>query len=233
MTLNCIVVDDSAIQRLSIVKLVKNHPNLNLVAEYSSALETKNGLNTQQADLIFLDIEMPDLTGFELVDILDDKPQIIVVTGKTEYAFKAFSYDATDYLQKPITKERFNIAVKKALELYKLKLGEYDSDGEHMVIKSEHKKHKVYVKDIKWVQALGDYIKLITEYDSFVILSTMKEFEKELSEEKFLRIHKSYIVNLDKIERFSSKTVEIGDSKIPLSRNQKTQLVEALRLLEN
>ncbi|HEX9825276.1 MAG TPA: LytTR family DNA-binding domain-containing protein [Flavobacteriaceae bacterium] len=233
MTLNCIVVDDSAIQRLSIVKLVKNHPNLNLVAEYSSALETKNGLNTQQADLIFLDIEMPDLTGFELVDILDDKPQIIVVTGKTEYAFKAFSYDATDYLQKPITKERFNIAVKKALELYKLKLGEYDTDGEHLMIKSEHKKHKVYIKDIKWVQALGDYIKLITEYDSFVILSTMKEFEKELSEEKFLRIHKSYIVNLDKIERFSSKTVEIGDSKIPLSRNQKTQLVEALRLLEN
>jgi DNA-binding LytR/AlgR family response regulator len=233
MTLNCIVVDDSAIQRLSIVKLVKNHPNLNLVAEYSSALETKNGLNTQQADLIFLDIEMPDLTGFELVDILDDKPQIIVVTGKTEYAFKAFSYDATDYLQKPITKERFNIAVKKALELYKLKLGEYDTDGEHLMIKSEHKKHKVYIKDIKWVQALGDYIKLITEYDSFVILSTMKEFEKELSEEKFLRIHKSYIVNLDKIEKFSSKTVEIGDSKIPLSRNQKTQLVEALRLLEN
>ena len=233
MTLNCAVVDDSATQRLAIVKLIKNHPALNLVAEFSNALETKNGLNDQQVDLIFLDIEMPDLTGFELMDILDSKPQIIVVTGKTDYAFKAFNYDATDYLQKPITIERFNTAVNKALEQQKLKLDIFDAEGEHMMIKSKHKKHKVYIKDIKWVEALGDYIKLVTEDDSFIILSTMKEFEKQLPEDKFLRIHKSYIVNLGKIERFSSKAVEIGESKIPLSRNQKTQLVDSLKLLEN
>jgi len=233
MILNCVVVDDSAIQRLSIVKLIKNHPNLNLVAEYSNALDTRKGLSTNQVDLIFLDIEMPDLTGFELVDILDYRPQIIVVTGKTEYAFKAFSYDATDYLHKPITVERFNIAVNKALDHHKLKLDNFDEEGEHMIIKSEHKKHKVFIRDIKWVEALGDYIKLVTEGDSFVILSTMKDFEKKLPEDKFLRIHKSYIVNLDKIERFSSRIVEIGNSKIPLSRNQKEHLVDALKLLEN
>jgi DNA-binding LytR/AlgR family response regulator len=233
MILNCVVVDDSKIQRLSIIKLIKNHPNLNLVGEYGNALETKNGLNTNQVDLIFLDIEMPDLTGFELVDILDYKPQIIVVTGKTEYAFKAFSYDATDYLKKPIVKERFNIAINKALEQHKLKLEDFDKEGEHIMIKSEHKKHKVYINDIKWIEALGDYIKLVTLEDSFVILSTMKDFEKKLPEDKFLRIHKSYIVNLDKIERFSSRTVEIGESKIPLSRNQKANLTDALSLLEN
>ncbi len=233
MTLNCVVVDDSAIQRLSIVKLIKNHRNLNLIAEFSSALETKKGLNAHEVDLIFLDIEMPDLTGFELVDILDYKPQIIIVTGKTEYAFKAFSYDATDYLHKPITKERFKTAVHKAVEQYKLKLGDYDTEGEYLIIKSELKKHKVYINDIKWIQALGDYIKLVIEGDSFIILSTMKNFEKKLAKENFLRIHKSYIVNLDKIERFNNKAVEVGDSKIPLSRNQKTQLVDALKLLEN
>jgi len=233
MILNCVVVDDSKIQRLSIIKLIKNHPNLNLVGEYGNALETKNGLNTNQVDLIFLDIEMPDLTGFELVDILDYKPQIIVVTGKTEYAFKAFSYDDTDYLKKPIVKERFNIAINKALEQHKLKLEDFDKEGEHIMIKSEHKKHKVYINDIKWIEALGDYIKLVTLEDSFVILSTMKDFEKKLPEDKFLRIHKSYIVNLDKIERFSSRTVEIGESKIPLSRNQKSNLTDALSLLEN
>ena len=232
MILNCVVVDDSAIQRLSIVKLIKNHPNLNLVGQYSNAMETKNGLNDNQVDLIFLDIEMPELTGFELVDILDYKPQIIVVTGKTDYAFKAFNYDATDYLQKPISVGRFNIAVNKALEQHKLKVEDFDTEGESIMIKSEHKKHKVFIKDIKWIEALGDYIKLVVEGDSFVILSTMKDFEKKLPEDKFLRIHKSYIVNLDKIERYSSKTVEIGESKIPLSRNQKTQLVEALKVLE-
>ncbi len=115
MILNCVVVDDSAIQRLSIVKLIENNNHLNLIAEYSSALETKNGLNTHKVDLIFLDIEMPVLNGFELLDVLNNKPQIVFVTGKTEYAFKAFNYDATDYLQKPITRERFSQAVDKAV----------------------------------------------------------------------------------------------------------------------
>lgn len=228
MTLNCVVVDDSAIQRLSIVKLIENHSSLNLIAEYSSALETKNGLNTHKVDLIFLDIEMPVLNGFELLDVLNNKPQIIFVTGKTEYAFKAFNYDATDYLQKPITKERFNTAVEKAIEQHKLKLDFNETDGEHTFVKSNLKKRKVYIKDIKWIEALGDYVKVVTEENSLVVLSTMKAFEKELPEGKFLRIHKSYIVNLDKIDRFNSKNVEVGAYEIPLSRNKKTQLVDAL-----
>ncbi|HRV55292.1 MAG TPA: response regulator, partial [Mangrovimonas sp.] len=152
MTLNCVVVDDSAIQRLSIVKLIETHPSLNLIAEYSSALETKNGLNTHKVDLIFLDIEMPVLNGFELLDVLNNKPQIIFVTGKTEYAFKAFNYDATDYLQKPITKERFNAAVEKALEYHKLKMDFNEEEGEHIFVKSNLKKRKVYINDIKWIE---------------------------------------------------------------------------------
>lgn len=228
MTLNCVVVDDSAIQRLSIVKLVENNPSLNLIAEYSSALETKNGLNTHKVDLIFLDIEMPVLNGFELLDVLNNQPQIIFVTGKTEYAFKAFNYDATDYLHKPINRERFNIAVNKALEQHKLTLDFDETDGEHIFVKSNLKKRKVYIKDIKWIEALGDYVKLVTEETSLVVLSTMKAFEAELPKDKFLRIHKSYIVNLDKIDRFNSKNVEVGAYEIPLSRNKKTLLVDAL-----
>jgi len=135
MILNCVVVDDSAIQRLSIVKLIENN-------------------------LIFLDIEMPVLNGFELLDVLNNKPQIIFVTGKTEYAFKAFNYDATDYLQKPITRERFNQAVDKAIEQHKLKLDFNQVDGEHIFVKSNLKKRKVYIRDIKWIEALGDYVKI-------------------------------------------------------------------------
>jgi len=228
MTLNCVVVDDSAIQRLSIVKLIENNNSLNLIAEYSSALETKNGLNTHKVDLIFLDIEMPVLNGFELLDVLNNKPQIVFVTGKTEYAFKAFNYDATDYLQKPITRDRFNQAVDKALEQHKLKLDFNETEGEHIFVKSNLKKRKVYIKDIKWIEALGDYVKLVTENTSLVVLSTMKAFEGELPEGKFLRIHKSYIVNLDKIDRFNSKNVEVGSYEIPLSRNKKSLLVDAL-----
>jgi DNA-binding LytR/AlgR family response regulator len=233
LTLNSIVVDDSTIQRLSVVKLVENHNSLNLIGECSSALETKKILITHQVDLIFLDIEMPDLNGFELLDVLENKPQIIFITGKTEYAFKAFNYDATDYLHKPITRERFNIAVEKALKQHKLMLGVYEEDGEYFIIRSNHKKYQVYLKDIKWIGALGDYVKIVTEENSLLVLATMKSFEAELPEDKFLRIHKSYIVNLAKIDRFSSRKVEVGDYEMPLSRKKTHLLGDALKLLEN
>lgn len=228
MNLRCVVVDDSSIQRMSIVKLVKEHPALTLIAEYSSAVDTKKGLNDTECDLIFLDIEMPIINGFELLDVLKNKPQIIFVTGKTEYAFKAFDYDATDYLQKPITQERFNLGVEKALEHHKLKFENNSTEEEYIFIKSNLKKRKIFINTILWIEALGDYIKLVTSEESYVILSTMKAFEKEVEEYSFLRIHKSYIVNLKKIKRFNSKFVEINNENLPLSRNKKKILIEAL-----
>jgi len=232
MNLRCVVVDDSSIQRMSIVKLVKEHPALTLIAEYSSAVDTKKGLNDTECDLIFLDIEMPIINGFELLDVLKNKPQIIFVTGKTEYAFKAFDYDATDYLQKPITQERFNLGVEKALEYHKLKFENTASENEYIFIKSNLKKRKIFINTILWIEALGDYIKLVTTEESYVILSTMKAFEKEVDEYSFLRIHKSYIVNLKKIKRFNSKFVEINNENLPLSRNKKKILIEALDNLQ-
>ena len=233
MTLNCVIVDDSTIQRLSIVKVVEKHQSLNLIDEYSSALKCKEGLKKHQVDLIFLDIEMPDLSGFELLDNLKNKPQIIFVTGKTEYAFKAFNYNATDYLHKPITRERFNIAVNKALEQHKLTLDYFETDGEQIIVRSNQEKHQVYIKDIKWIEAQGDYVKIITKENTFLVLSTMKSFEAELPEEYFFRIHKSYLVNLAKIERFSSTKIEMDKFNIPISRNKKKQFTEALKLLQN
>ena len=234
MTLNCIIVDDSKIQRLSIVKLVENHTSLNLIAEFNSALECKGALKTYPIDLIFLDIEMPNLSGFEFLDTLTKKPQIIFITGKTEYAFKAFNYDATDYLHKPIKRERFNAAVEKAIKHHNLKLGVYDDgDDEYLIIKSNSKKHQIYFKDIKWLKALGDYVQIITEGNTFTVLTTMKSLETELPEDQFLRIHKSYTVNLAKIDRFSSTKVEVGEFEIPLSRNKKKYLAEALELDKN
>ena len=228
MQLKCIVVDDSAIQSLAITTLVEDHPALELVAQYSSALETKKGLNTHKVDLIFLDIEMPILNGFQLLDVLNNSPEIIFVTGKTEHAFKAFNYDAVAYLKKPLNAGLFNTAVEKAIAQVKLKQNYTEPDEDYIFVKSNLKKRKVYVNDIKWVEALGDYVKVVTKDQSHVVLSTMKAFEKELPEGRFLRIHKSYIVSLEKIDRFNSKNVEVGTVEIPLSRNKKSTLMEAL-----
>jgi len=116
------------------------------------------------------------------------------------------------------------------LKLINPKSPNIDSDIQHIFIKSNLKKRKVYTKDIKWIEALGDYVRLITGNGSFVVLSTMKAFENELPSNKFLRIHKSYIINLKKVERYNSRFVEIENSQIPLSRNKKTALSQALEI---
>jgi len=228
MKLNCIIIDDSSLQRMIISKLIIKHPNLKLVGEFSSAIEAKNFLSYNSVDLLFLDIEMPVISGFEFLDVLKVKPQIIFATSKAEYAMKAFDYQATDYLHKPIIPERFNEAIKKAVELHILKNEHHEEDGNHIFIKTNLKKLKVYTSKIKWIEAFGDYVKVVTEDDSNLVLSTMKAFENDLSKDKFIRVHKSYIVNIDKIDRFNSKFAEIGVTKIPLSRNKKDELIRAL-----
>ncbi|MFC6095165.1 LytR/AlgR family response regulator transcription factor [Flavobacterium qiangtangense] len=228
MKLNCVVVDDSAIQRMTVTKLVANHPNLNLVGDFSNAIETKNCLTNKDVDLIFLDIEMPIINGFDLLDGLKVKPQIIFITSKAEYAVKAFDYDATDYLQKPISPQRFNAAVKRAMDLYTLRKENIDEDSEHIFIKSNLKKLKIFTAKIKWIEAYGDYVKVVTEDENHLVLSTMKSFESDLSKERFIRVHKSFIINIDKVDKFNSKFAEIGATKIPLSRNKKEDLVKAL-----
>ncbi|HSI69283.1 MAG TPA: LytTR family DNA-binding domain-containing protein [Gillisia sp.] len=231
--LKCAVVDDSSLQRLSIVKLIKDHPNLKLVAEYNNAIETKNGLLDTEVDLIFLDIEMPILSGFELLDDLPNKPQIIFVTGKTKYAFKAFDYDAVDYIHKPVTKDRFNNAVSKAINLHNLKNHGTPLEDENFIfVKSNLKNRKVFLNKLKYIEALGDYVKFVTEKDTFVVLATMKSFEEQLPPDQFLRIHKSYIVNLEKVERYNSKNIEIDKQQIPLSRHKKSNLIDALSAMQ-
>ena len=153
---------------------------------------------------------------------------IVFITSKADYAVKAFDYEATDFLQKPISKERFLKAVKKALELHQLRNEVPEDQGEAIIIKSNLKKLKIYTSKIKWVEAFGDYIKVITDEDSHLVLSTMKAFEKELPEGKFARVHKSYIVNLERVEKFNSKFAEIGKTKIPISRNKKEVISEAI-----
>jgi DNA-binding LytR/AlgR family response regulator len=228
MKLNCIVVDDSAVQRITITKLVNDSKSLNLVGDFANALEAKNCINNNTIDLIFLDVEMPLINGFDLLDGLKSKPQIVFITSKADYALKAFDYEATDFLQKPISKERFLKAVKKASELHILRNETHEELGESIVIKSNLKKLKIYLSKIKWIEAYGDYIKVTTDDETHLVLSTMKGFEKELPEGKFTRVHKSFIINLSRVEKFNNKFVEIGTTKIPLSRNKKEEIIKAI-----
>ena len=165
---------------------------------------------------------MPIINGFDLLESLDNPPQVILITGNPNYALKAFDYDVTDYLHKPITLTRFETSVKRALAKYE-QMNKVTEDEEYIFVKSNLRQRKVVLNDIKFIEGLGDYIKLVTNEGNVVILSTMKAFEQKLPKDKFLRIHKSYIVNLEKVEKFNSKNVELEGIQVPLSRNKKTE----------
>jgi two-component system LytT family response regulator len=231
MKLNCIIVDDSEIQRKTVAKLVSESSYLNLIGDYSNALDAKNSINNNKIDLIFLDIEMPIISGFDLLDGLKSKPQIIVISSKADYALKAFDYAVTDFLHKPISKNRFLKAVLKATETHALLFDIIDEQGESIIIKSNLKKIKLFVNKIKWIEALGDYIRVVTDNENHLVLSSMKAFVNELPLGKFIRVHKSYIINLERIDRYNSKFVEIGTAKIPMGRNKKEILTTALEKL--
>jgi two-component system, LytTR family, response regulator len=228
MKLSCVVVDDSTIHRITIAKLVNEHPGLNLVGDFSNAQEARNCIMNKIVDLLFLDIEMPVQTGFDLLDGLRSRPQIIFVSSKSDYALKAFDYAAVDYLQKPVSKDRFNKAVHKAIEMQQIKKDSPEEEAEFIFVKSNLKNFKVYISKIRWIEAFGDYVKINTEEDTHLVLSTMKAFEIELPADRFLRVHKSFIINIDKVQRFNSKFAEIGKTQIPLSRNKKEDLANAL-----
>ena len=225
--LRTIVVDDSSLQRMAVAKLIKDHQNLDLIAEYNNGIEAYKNVEKDKIDLIFLDVEMPIIDGFEFIESLANIPQIILITGKPDYALRAFDYDVTDYLLKPITKSRFEASVKRAL-VKDIQTNMGNEDQSHIYVNSNLKKVKVLVNDIKWIEGVGDYIKLVTDDANILVLSTMKAFIEKLPDDKFLRIHKSYIINLEKVEKFSSVLVEVCGQKIPLSRYKKVELEEAL-----
>ncbi|MDZ4149009.1 MAG: LytTR family DNA-binding domain-containing protein [Flavobacteriaceae bacterium] len=228
MTLTCIVVDDSFVQKLSIKKLVEQNSNLLLTGDYNNVMDAKKHLRNEKIDLIFLDIEMPILSGFDLLDSLEELPQIIFVTGKIEYAFKAFNYDATDYLQKPVSAEKFNRAVSRAIEVKKLRDQKSNAfNNDFIFIKANSKNIKLFLQEIKYLEAMGDYVKVVSDFNSYMVLSTMKHFEKELPE-NFMRVHKSFIVNMTRVEGFDHKNVSVGGISIPISRNKKQDIESSI-----
>lgn len=227
MKLKCIVIDDSSLQRILMEKLIEDHPNLSMSGSFSSAFEAKEFMNDTPIDLIFLDIEMPNLNGFEFIDLLITRPQIIFITSVMTHAVKAFDYEATDFLHKPVNIDRFNTAIRKAINKY-LFTNESAENNQHIIIKSNLQKFKIYLRQIKWVEASGDYVKIVTEDNIYTILSTMKAIEKSINSYKFIRIHKSFIINIDKIQKFNSKYVEIDSLQIPLSRTKRETLAKTM-----
>jgi len=220
--LKTLVVENSKVHCKIIARMVKNHDDLNLVAACSNAIDANRIIKNHKIDLILLDIEMPFINGFDLLESLDQEIQVIIISGNSHNALKAFDYGVRDFLLKPLNIDRFDNAIRKVLT--NNKRNEIEEDKEFLMVRSHLKNKKVSLKEIKWVEAFGDYVKIITDKEKVIALSTMKSISDKLPNDRFLRIHRSYIVNLNKIEKYGCTSVEIDDHQIPMSRKQKPKL---------
>ncbi len=228
MQLSCILVDDSITHREAISKLLNRQPALQLIQTFADPKEARNYLKKNEVDLVFLDIEMPGMTGFQLLDRLKNPPLVIIISAHGKHALKAFDYEVIDFLQKPVLPERLSISVQRAQTQLRYTIPS-ETDDNYITVKTDYKKNtRINCDSIEWVEAMGDYIRLVTSNTRFMVLSSLKAFEKELPEDQFLRVHKSFIVNLVKIERYNNNVIEIKGHKLPLSRRRKGALDEAL-----
>jgi DNA-binding LytR/AlgR family response regulator len=231
--MRCLIVDDNQMARMAMKQLVSQVQSLELVAECSDTMEAYNYLNSGQIDLMFLDIEMPGMTGIELTKKLGNKKSLIIfTTAKTDYAVEAFELNVVDYLVKPVSLSRFLQAVEKAKEAFDSNKQEVKIEAQEFVfVKDNGILKKLNVDDILYLEAMGDYVKVHTAQKFHVLHSTLKSIEEKLPPNKFLRIHRSYIVSLQKIDFIQDGIINIGKANIPVAETYRSALNKRLNLL--
>ena len=231
-----IIIDDEKMARAIISQLISENENLSLISEFSNAIEAIKFLNQNVVDLIFLDIHMPNFTGFDLIQTLKNPPKVILITSDKNFALDAFEYECiVDYIMKPITPERFNKAVQKALTTSSLngisnKRKESDTERE-LYVNIDRRLIKINFESIKLIEAKGDYILIKTEGKNYTVHSTMKKIEEKLPNNLFLKIHRSYIINTKRIIDIEDNSVLIDNDVIPVSRSNRPELIKRLNLL--
>ncbi|OFX59182.1 MAG: DNA-binding response regulator [Bacteroidetes bacterium GWA2_30_7] len=244
--MNCIIIDDDKLSRKLIEEFVNRTGGLKLISTYSNAIDAINAFSRDvEIHLIFLDIEMPEMTGMEFLKSLKYQPQIIIISAKDKYALEAFEYDVTDYILKPVSYARYFKAVDKAINRFTTKMNgkqplnnsvNNDEEGkDEIFIKKNSSLVRIKYEDIIWVEALENYVIINTFADKYTIHFTMKSIEKKLPALKFKRIHRSYIVNINKISVIEDNSIIVesheGQKIIPIGKSFKEKLMSDLNLM--
>jgi len=231
--INCVIVDDEPVAREILASFVAKTPNLKLVKCCKNAMEAFEILNQQKIDLFFLDINMPDVSGLSLAKSINKNSKIIFTTAYREYAVDGFDLQAVDYLLKPISFDRFLQAINKFFETTivlnsKFKNEEVSTKNDFIFVRSERKMVKIVFDEILYVESLSDYIKIYLQDKIIVTRETISNIETKLPNKSFLRIHRSYIINLNKADSYTNEFVEIKKNAIPMSRTYKENVLKKL-----
>ncbi len=229
--MNVIIVDDEPLAHEVLETYISKVSNLNLINNCYNALEAKEAIKNEQVDLMFLDIQMPQLTGLEFVRSMTQLPLVIFTTAYADYALESYEIDAVDYLVKPIGLEQFLKAINKAQDRYDQENEEKVGD-DYFFVKADKKLVKLFYKDILYIEGLKDYVIIRTNTGRVITLQTMKSLEAKLASKNFKRVHRSYILNKSKIKALLGNMVEImegGKEKhIPIGKNYRDELFEEI-----
>lgn len=231
--MNCLIVDDNKIARTTIRQLASRVNDIVIMGECANAIDAYNFLQGQPVDLILLDIEMPGMTGLELTKhLVNKRPLIIFTTSKKEYAVEAFELNVADYIVKPITPARFLQAIDKAREILESNVEEIRmEETEFIFIRDSNIVRRLNLDDILFAEAMGDYVKLYTSLKFFAIHTTLKAVEERLPLSKFIRVHRSYIVALTKIDTIQDGALIINGKAIPVADAYRSALNKKMNIL--
>lgn len=234
MKTKCIIIDDEPLAIALIEDHVSKFSNLEIVATCQNAIEGFEVLKSHQIDLIFLDIQMPMLTGIEFLKSLRNPPKVIFTTAYREYAIESYELDVIDYLLKPISFDRFFKAINKYFKIVETKSitviaeSKLDDSTRHIYVNMNKKHHKILFADILYAESLKDYVRIHTLDATIITKDKISSFEKKLPS-FFLRTHRSYIINSEKITAFTAQDIEIGDIEIPIGISYKKGVLEVLK----
>ncbi|SFV32837.1 LytR/AlgR family response regulator transcription factor [Thermoflavifilum thermophilum] len=237
MLLKCMIVDDEYPARVLLNDYANKLPLLQVVASCKTALEAMAVLREQSVDLIFLDIQMPELTGLEFLQSLAHPPLVILTTAYADYALKGYELNVVDYLLKPFSFERFVQAVNKAAERFQLSQGTTHVSSiasappeqkSFIVVKADHKLHRIYYDDILFIEGLREYVAFHTAFGKIITLESLKKLEDLLPADTFIRVHKSYIVNKKKVKSLYGNQLDIAGHWIPIGKLYRDEVVKHL-----
>jgi DNA-binding LytR/AlgR family response regulator len=230
MKVKCIIVDDEPLSQEIIENYIQNIPKIELMKKCNNAFEAAETLQNHDIQLIFLDINMPKLSGISFVKSLLNAPEIIFITAYPEFAVEGFEVEATDYILKPFSMERFMKAVNKALRKIASKQADKYPSQEHayLIVKSGKKMHKIDYNEILYFNSIGDYVKVFVRNKVLITNDTLKSIEAHLPEQRFIRIHKSFIISISAIQYIEGNQVKIANELLPIGLTYKDKLIELL-----
>ncbi len=220
--LSCIIVDDEPVARKILNEFAEQIPYLNLIGKFENAIRAEVFLRENNIDIMFLDIEMPKVSGLQLLQNISNKPLVILTTAFPNYALEGYELDIIDYLLKPFAFSRFLKAVQKAKDYYQMKNAATGvAQSSYIFIKSDKRIEKIELNDILYAESIGNYVSIYTENKRFIAYLTMKSLEAQLPSDDFIKIHQSYLVNNSKINAIEGNEIKIAGKSLQISRNYK------------